>query len=310
LKPTVFIHTNHKQISGAIVSAHALKRASRTPDLFDVKILDIRSHAYFSEFNGKQYLRGGKMRPWLFEDLQSFTPSRFMPPELMGYQGRAIVVDPDIFAVADIMELFNMDMEGKAVRLVHKPSKTGGGFDRMTSVMLMECEKLTHWKVEESFRKMFRSELDYVDWMSLKKEDPNTIGELPVVWNHFDILTPETKMLHTTRRETQPWKSGLPIDFNTETRSKFLNTFASIQRKLFGTEIFSKKYKVNPDSRQERLFFALLKECLENGSITEEMLREEMKKCHVRHDALNVIAKVKPLPPNDQMKDFLAASPA
>ena len=34
------------------------------------------------------YLRDGEWRPWVRDDLQSFTPTRFMPPELMGFQGR------------------------------------------------------------------------------------------------------------------------------------------------------------------------------------------------------------------------------
>jgi hypothetical protein len=229
-----------------------------------------------------------------------------MPPELMGYQGRAIVIDPDIFAVADIMELFNMDMEGKAVRLVHKPNKNGPGLQRMTSLMLMDCEKLKHWNVEKSFRSMFKKELDYGNWMSMTLEDPDSIGELPKVWNHFDQLTPETKMLHTTRRETQPWKSGLPIDFNTETDSGLKRSFREFQKKVFGKEVFCRRYKVNPDPRQERLFFALLKECLENGSITKEMLQEEMTKCHVRHDAFKVMERVKPLPPADRMQELFS----
>lgn len=309
MKPTVFIHTNHKQITGAIVSAHSFKRASATPDAFDVKIIDIRDYAYFSDFNGKEYLRAGEMRPWLFEDLQSFTPSRFMPPELMNYEGRAILVDPDIFAVADVMDLFNFDMEGKAVRLVLKKRRKEPGYDKMTSVMLMECAKLKHWNVEQSFRKMFKGELDYGDWMQLTHEDQDTIGTLPAEWNHFDILTPETKFLHTTRRATQPWKSGLPIDFNTQLKSKFQRGFAQAQRKIFGTELLCRKYKRNPDLRQERLFFALLKECVDAGSITEETISSEMKKDHVRHDALKLIRTVEPLPPREKMHEFLSAVP-
>jgi hypothetical protein len=305
LKPTVFIHTNHKQIAGAIVAAHSLKRASKTPDAFDVKIIDIRDYSYFKDYDGKNYLRGGEQRPWLFEDLQSFTPSRFMPPELMGYQGRAIVIDPDIFAVADIMDLFNYDMEGKSVLVFHRP-KAGGGHDLMTSVMLMECSKLTHWKVEETFLKMFKSEVDYDDWLSLRLEDPSTIGRLPQVWNHFDTLAPETKMLHTTHRRTQPWKSGLPVDFKLEMQPAIKRGFAAFQRAVFGKEIICKRYKSHPDARQERLFFALLKECVEQGKISEAMLRDEMKKNHVRHDALKLIANVKPLPPQDRMQEFLS----
>jgi len=307
LKPTVFIHTNHKQIAGAIVAAHALKRASRTPDAFDVKMIDIRDYSYFSELDGKSYLRKGEMVPWIFEDLQSFTPSRFMPPELMNYEGRAVVIDPDIFAVGDVMELLNMDMEGKAVRLLHRPKPDGSGVELMTSVMLMDCAKLKHWNTEETFRKMFTKEVDYNDWIYLNLEDPSTIGDLPEVWNHLDKLTPETKMLHTTNRRTQPWKSGLPIDFKLELQSPFKRKFAAFQRAVFGKELICKRYKTNPDARQERLFFSLLKECVEQGKISEEMLRSEMRKNHVRHDAFKLMGNVAPLPPQERMGEFLTA---
>ena len=38
-----------------------------------------------------------------------------MPPELMGYEGRALVIDPDILAVADVWELLSRDMQGAAI---------------------------------------------------------------------------------------------------------------------------------------------------------------------------------------------------
>ena len=82
----VFIHSNPKQIVGAIVAQHALRRNSRNADKFDVKIIDTRDHPFFAEYEGKTYLRDGVERVWLNDDLQSFTPLRFMPPELMGYQ--------------------------------------------------------------------------------------------------------------------------------------------------------------------------------------------------------------------------------
>lgn len=303
MKPTVYIHTNHKQIAGAVVSQHSLKRASATPDAFNVEILDVNRYPYFSEYNGQNYLRKGKMRPWLFEDLQSFTPSRFMPPELMGYQGKAVVIDPDVFAVGDIMELFNMDMEGKSVRLLQKV-KNDGSVERKTSVMLMDCGKLKHWNVESNFRKMFTREVDYQQWLSMSMEDPNTIGDLDSVWNSLDVLKPETKLLHTTRRETQPWKTGLPVDFTRGKDSMMSIRFKDFQRRVFGQEFFGARYKANPDARQVRLFFGLLKECLENGMMTEAKLREEMKKNHVRHDAFKVMKQIQPLPPRERMNEI------
>ncbi len=55
------------------------------------------------------YLRDGGKREWVRDDLQSFTPTRFLPPQLMGYQGRAVVIDPDVFARGDIWELLSRD---------------------------------------------------------------------------------------------------------------------------------------------------------------------------------------------------------
>ncbi len=105
MKHCVFIHTNPKQIVGAIVAEHALRRSSTHNDQFDVRIIDTRDHGFLGDFEGKLYLRDGVKRIWLNDDLQSFTPLRFMPPELMGYQGRAVVIDPDIFALADVWDL-------------------------------------------------------------------------------------------------------------------------------------------------------------------------------------------------------------
>jgi hypothetical protein len=36
----VFIHTNHKQIVGALVAAHALRRNSRHNDRFEVRLIE------------------------------------------------------------------------------------------------------------------------------------------------------------------------------------------------------------------------------------------------------------------------------
>jgi len=115
VKPCVFIHTNHRQMVGALVSEYSLKRNSRNADKFDVQIIHTDDHPFLKAKHGQSFLRDGVQRVWDSEDLQSFTPLRFMPPELMGYEGRAVVVDPDVFAVGDIHELLTRDMQGKAL---------------------------------------------------------------------------------------------------------------------------------------------------------------------------------------------------
>jgi thioredoxin reductase len=39
VRPTVFIHTNHKQITGAVVAEHSMRRNSNNADKFDVRII-------------------------------------------------------------------------------------------------------------------------------------------------------------------------------------------------------------------------------------------------------------------------------
>lgn len=295
----VFIHTNHKQIVGAIVAEYALRRNSRNNDRFDVRIIQLKDHPFFQEHEGRLYLLDGMKRPWLNEDLQSFTPLRFMPPELMGYSGRAVVIDPDIFAVGDVWELLSRDMQGKSIMC--RPRGGSKGLNEKclaTSAMLLDCAKLTHWRVEQQFDAMFEFKRDYMDWICLKTEPRQTIGLFENEWNDFDHLTGQTKMLHTTKRRTQPWKTGLPIDHRP--RDKFrrfppLRALMKARRKLLGEYALLGHYRRHPDPNQENLFFGLLKECLEKGLINEEMIRDEMRQNHVRHDALKVVERTPPL---------------
>ena len=211
-RPQVFIQTNAKQLIGALVSAHSLKRNSAHGDAFDVTIMHHEDHAFFAARQGQLFLRGGDKRVWDNADLQSFTPLRFMPPALMGYRGRAVVIDPDIFAVGDIWELLTRDMQGKAIVCRRRGSANDRNGAYATSVMLLDCAQLGHWRVEENFAELFAFTRDYMDWISLKLEPPSTIGLFEEQWNDFDRLTPATRLLHNTRRRTQPWKTGLPVD--------------------------------------------------------------------------------------------------
>jgi hypothetical protein len=300
----VFIQTNHKQLTGAIVAEHALRRYSSHNDKFDVKILHKKDYPYFDAREGQTYLRDGVKRVWLNDDLQSFTLTRFMPPELMGFQGRAVVIDPDVFACADVWELFSRDMQGKAV-MCRPRSGTKGLIDKClaTSVMLLDCSKLEHWRVEERFNRMFDFTFDYMDWICLKSEPQGSVGLLEHEWNDFDKLTLQTRMLHTTRRRTQPWKTGLPVDFRIAERFRLFPPAAWLmraRRHLFGEYGLMGSYRQHPDMNQQNLFFGLLKECLESGAVTESFLREEMRQNHVRHDALEVLRNTPDLPPAPQ----------
>jgi hypothetical protein len=297
----VFIQTNPKQIVGAIVAEHALRRYSSHNDKFDIRVMNTRDYPYFAAQEGKTYLRDGIKRVWLNDDLQSFTLTRFMPPELMGFKGRALVIDPDVFACTDVWDLLSRDMHGKAI-LCRPRSGTKGVIDRClaTSVMLLDCARLKHWKVEQRFMQMFDFTFDYMDWTCLKSEPRDTIELFENEWNDFDTLTLATRMLHTTKRRTQPWKTGLPVDFRIAERFRLFPPAAWLmraRRRFFGEYGLMGKYKQNPDINQQHFFFGLLKECLAKGVISEAFLRDEMQKNHVRHDAFEVLGQTPDLAP-------------
>jgi hypothetical protein len=295
---TVFIHTNHRQMVGALVSQHSLKRNSTRPDDFDVQLIHTRDHPFLAEREGQEYLRDGVTRTWRMDDLQSFTPLRFMPPQLMGFEGRAIVIDPDIFAAGDVTELLERDMQGKSILARKRSGAKGRAGIMASSVMLLDCAKLRHWYVPKTFGEMFAYETDYMDWIGLKLEDPATLGPLEPEWNDFDRLTPETKLLHNTRRMTQPWKTGLPVDWTPADTFKLFPPIGWAmrwRRRLLGDHALMGRYRRHPDPRQEAFFFGLLRECIDKGIVTEAMLREEMQSNHVRHDAFEVLDRTPPL---------------
>ena len=113
MKPCVFIHTNEKQIIGALVSKYSFERFASDPSSFEVKLVETGTYDYLKSHEGRLYLRDGLKRSWLYNDLQSFTVLRFTPPELMGYQGRSLVVDPDVFCISDINQLLTARHAGQ-----------------------------------------------------------------------------------------------------------------------------------------------------------------------------------------------------
>ena len=129
-------------------------------------------------------------------------------------------------------------MAGKAIMC-----RTRSGTKRLnagtyaSSVMLLDCARLGHWQVEKQFEELFTFERDYRKWINLEYEPDGTIGAFEPEWNDFDRLSPATKMVHNTKRMTQPWKSGLPADFiPAETFPLFppIGWLMRARRKLFG----------------------------------------------------------------------------
>ena len=208
----------------------------------------------------------------------------------MDYRGRAVVIDPDVFAVGDINELLARDMGDRAIFARPRYGHNGRSDYVATSVMLLDCAKLRHWSVRDNFDELFQMERDYEDWITLATEPRETIGFLEPEWNDFDRLRRGTKLIHNTKRRTQPWKTGLRVDFINRIPVPLLGRLLGID----GIRL-PLRYKRHPDPRQEQFFFALVRECLENGSLTRAVLEKEMTANNVRRDALELVERAPPV---------------
>jgi hypothetical protein len=278
---SVFIQTNNKQRFGAKVAKFAIEKLLTDKEI-TVNIINVDELEVFRSFSNKIYLRDGSEVVYDTNDLQSFTLSRFMAPELMEFRGRAVVIDPDVFALKDISLLFKLDMCGKSIATCRKKD----GWD--TSVMVLECSLLRHWTIESILSCLDQREIDYSELMTLKNENERSILELPRIWNNLDTLTAETRFLHTTQRLTQPWKTGLKIDF---TRKPLRRLFGFIPRewvlRLLGR--YPSRYQTHPNKAIEKFFLTLCKQALASGIVRKEELLKEIQEKNVRQDLIELL---------------------
>ena len=308
MKSTVFIHTSCHEILAAKVAMYSHIRASKNLDKFDIKLIRLEDYPFILKYHDHRLIRNNKEAAWYKDVPQSFLPLRFLVPQIMGYEGRAVLTDPDIFAIADVYELLTYDMGDKAILSRPRPHR-GKLKGYNSSVMLLNCSKLKHWQWESKIDELFAGKLDLKDWISLCTEPEETIGNLEEEWNHYDTLNENTKLLHNTRQITQPWKTGLVYQLekldnrlkktNSQTWFDRLKPFWQQGKKsflqasknifLYGEPCF---YRKHPDAQQEELFFCLLKESLEKNYVTPELINAEIKLGHVRPDMFQVLKSV------------------
>lgn len=285
----VFITTNAKQRLGAMLSKYTIERYTKNLDKFEIELIECEKVEEIRKLFGATYLREGKQHLFSADDLQTFTLTRFMPPKLMNYTGRSLVVDPDVFATySDVWELLGGDMREAAVM-----SRPGKQQDWATSVMLLDNSKLRHWSIGQIVDDLIGLKLDYRDQMNLRIEKAK-IEPLSENWNSFDRLNVQTKLLHNTQRNTQPWRAGLKLDY-TPKRMKPIG--GVLPREWLHTIVGRNPYRhrEHPDPRQTQFFFGHLKSAINNGVIAKEVLDEEISRNHIRPDVINILNKTDPL---------------
>jgi glycosyl transferase family 8 len=141
-----------------------------------------------------------------------FTYTRFLVPWLCDYQGIALFMDSDMLALGDICELFQLSMDGLALRVrkheynptetVKMGGKTQTQYPRKnwSSLMLMNNSELRVWTKEAV-------ETQSGAWLHRFEPIPDEkVGDISEEWNVLDHMTGPTKLLHYT--SGGPWLPG------------------------------------------------------------------------------------------------------
>ena len=271
----IFICTNDNQSIGAQVSKQSIINRSIFKES-DITIIDESDFPELRKFFSLPYKRKGKMIDHENNDMQSFTLLRFLVPQLMNYKGRALVIDPDIFLIRQgLEELQDFPMEDYPIyaRKGHANGVWG------SSVMLLNCAQLHHWKLINFIEQMHDGTLDYDDLINLKTEEKK-IAVLENKWNEFDAITKNTILLHTTEKITQPWRAGLELN-SLITPLFYIFPRAPIY-KLFGKNLTIGRE--HPQQAVTSFFMKELADCLNNGSIVRHEIDQAIEKNFIRKD--------------------------
>jgi hypothetical protein len=190
----VFVGTEPRQYVPQCVLAHSIQKHAQKP-------VELR-------FVHQRRRRMGGTR---------FGFVRFLVPALCDYQGIAIYLDADQIVLSDLHELADSLDEEKAIALVHDVEGTFGGrpveprFE--TSVMVLDCARLRSWDPDHLFdnvvannRPLEPGQIHYRSFMRLAWMDPECIQRLDPRWNHYNLVRPDTKLVHFSHVRDQPWR--------------------------------------------------------------------------------------------------------
>lgn len=275
----IFICSNESQLIGAKVAKNSIIRRSNYSE-DDVEIILESDVPRLSYFFSKPYLREGRMLTFDKNDMQSFTLLRFYIPELMGYKGKALVIDPDVFLVREGLEqLENFDLANTSIYARKGLKKNSWG----SSVLLLSCKHLQHWSLELFIEKLHQGRIDYDDLINLRYE--KSISPLETKWNEFDEIKSDTILLHTTEKLTQPWRTGLKLNSNIKPILKFIPR-APIY-KIFGKDLTLGRE--HPSQEVNNFFFGELSKCISTNIVSIDEINLGIEKKYLRKDLKDVL---------------------
>lgn len=265
----IYIQQNRKQYLASKIALSSFVKAGF--DRNDIFFISFESNDFLQSKIGKNYFRNGKITKFK-DDLQSFTLLRFLAPEINNFQDKILVIDPDVFAIKNPSVIFeemtdNYDIGCTSINGVFR-----------SEVMLINAKKI-RWDFKKIINDLFNFKLDYRDLISLSFEKNAHIKTISNIYNSHDAINPDTVLLHTTNRITQPWKESLKIDFEIYKPKlyifkQFLKRFL---RKKFDQSVTEKKYYKHPDIKIIKEIKNLYNFAKNNNFISDEEINSAIK---------------------------------
>jgi SAM-dependent methyltransferase len=181
----VFVGTEEAQEVPAAVLRHSLRSRASAP----VEFHDLRGLATGME--GTFYT--------------GFSFYRWAIPSLCGFAGDALYVDADVVVLGDVADLLAIPMEDHTHLCRPRPERD----EWFTSVMRLDCARLSHWRFAEWVERAKADPEFYRTTMWCARGGPTRegVGPLPVEWNHLDEhVAGRSQAVHFTKVRDQPWK--------------------------------------------------------------------------------------------------------
>lgn len=128
-----------------------------------------------------------------------FSMQRFWIPELNQFQGTAVYLDSDMLVYHDIRELLSLRNPDAAV----SSAGVRPGSDRRPqySVMVIDCKR-ARWDADLIQRLASK---EYESTMFQFEFEPSKDMCLPHQWNSLEYLDADTRLVHFTDMDRQPW---------------------------------------------------------------------------------------------------------
>jgi hypothetical protein len=134
-----------------------------------------------------------------------FTFYRYAIPHFCGYQGRAIYCDSDQLLMKDLRPLWEMDMKENAIMLC----KAYSADHWATSVMLIDCSR-ARFDLAKISSEIAAGSYRFYDMCYLTpvflEHNPMKLGSIPYYWNALDYCDNQTRIIHFTNLNMQPWR--------------------------------------------------------------------------------------------------------